>query len=52
MLFSFFLARGQAKLVIDPSHHELQYPQFYPLEDPDELLLALEEAEEDGALQL
>ncbi|KAI0226630.1 hypothetical protein LSAT2_022919 [Lamellibrachia satsuma] len=40
----YFLLKGQAKIVIDPAHHPVQYPQFYPLEDPDEIL-AREEME-------
>ena len=30
--------RGQAKLVVEPSQHSHQYPQLYPLQDPDDNL--------------
>ena len=32
-----FDPRGQAKIVVDPSLHESQYPNLYPLEDPDKM---------------
>ncbi|XP_064635011.1 uncharacterized protein LOC135492444 isoform X2 [Lineus longissimus] len=29
----YFVIRGQAKVVVDPGHHESQYPQFFPVEE-------------------
>ena len=46
-----FARRGQAKVVIEPAQHSVKFPQFYPLEDPDDIL-AREELEDDTRYSL
>ncbi|XP_074659858.1 uncharacterized protein LOC141912511 isoform X2 [Tubulanus polymorphus] len=29
----YFVLRGQSKVIMDPTQHETQYPQYYPIED-------------------
>ena len=31
-------SRGAARVTIEPSSHETQYPQLYPLQDPDDVI--------------
>ena len=34
----FVCSRGSARVTIEPSSHETQYPQLYPLQDTDDVI--------------